>query len=52
MGLEMAWSDTRKTLAVKLAGGSKVLGKRELEINLGNLTRRATFDGRAVEVRF
>jgi alpha-glucosidase (family GH31 glycosyl hydrolase) len=52
MGLEMAWSDTRKTLAVKLAGGSKVLGKRELEIKLGNLTRRATFDGRAVEVRF
>jgi len=52
MGLEMAWSDARKTLAVKLAGGSKVLGKRELEIKLGNATRRATFEGRAVEVRF
>ncbi len=52
MGLEMAWNDARKALAVKLAGGSKVLGKRELEVKLGNATRRATFDGRTVEVRF
>ena len=52
MGLEMAWSDARKALTVKLAGGSKVLGKRELEVKLGNATRRATFEGRAVEVRF
>ena len=52
MGLEMVWTDARKILTVKLAGGSKVLRKADLEVKLGNATRRATFEGRAVEVRF
>jgi alpha-glucosidase/alpha-D-xyloside xylohydrolase len=52
MGLEMVWNDARKALTVKLAGGSKLLRKPELEVKSGNETRRATFEGRAVEVRF
>ncbi len=52
MGLQMAWNDARKTLSVKLAGGSKLLGKRELEVKMGSATKRLSFEGRAVEVRF
>jgi alpha-glucosidase/alpha-D-xyloside xylohydrolase len=52
MGLEMAWSDARKTLSVKLARGSKQLGTRELELKMGSATRRVSFEGRALDVRF
>jgi alpha-glucosidase/alpha-D-xyloside xylohydrolase len=52
MGLEMAWNDARKALAVKLARGSKLLGRRELEVRMGGATKRVSFEGRAVEVRF
>ena len=52
MGMEMAWADARKTLTVRLAQGSKVLGKRELEVRAGRATKRATFEGRTVQVRF
>jgi alpha-glucosidase (family GH31 glycosyl hydrolase) len=52
MGLQMAWNDGRKALSVKLAAGSKFLGKRELEVKMGGAIKRASFEGRAVEVRF
>ena len=52
MGMQMAWNDARKALSVKLASGGKVLGKRELEVKMGSATRRVSFEGRAVEVRF
>jgi tRNA(Ser,Leu) C12 N-acetylase TAN1 len=51
MGLDLAWADARKTLSVRLARGSKFLGKRELEVKVGKATKRATFDGRAMQVR-
>jgi alpha-D-xyloside xylohydrolase len=52
MGLQMAWNDARKALSVRLASGGKVLGKRELKVKMGSETKRASFEGRAVEVRF
>jgi alpha-glucosidase (family GH31 glycosyl hydrolase) len=52
MGLQMAWNDARKALSVKLASGSKLLGKRELEVKMGSATKKAGFEGRAVEVQF
>lgn len=52
MGLQMAWNDARKALSVKLARGGKLLGKRELEVKMGSATKRVSFEGRAVEVRF
>ncbi|HKA02654.1 MAG TPA: TIM-barrel domain-containing protein [Candidatus Solibacter sp.] len=52
MGMEMSWSDARKALSVSLAKGSKVLGKRELEVKVGKATKRTTFEGRTLQVRF
>jgi len=52
MGMDLSWSDARKTLTVGLARGSKLLGKRELEVKMGKVSKRATFEGRAVQVRF
>jgi alpha-glucosidase/alpha-D-xyloside xylohydrolase len=51
MGLDLAWTDARKTLSVRLARGSKLLGKRELEIKMGKATKQATFDGRVIQVK-
>jgi alpha-glucosidase/alpha-D-xyloside xylohydrolase len=50
-GLEMAWNDARKSLSVRLAPGSKLLGDRDLEIKAGAATKRATFHGRPLEMR-
>jgi len=53
MGLDLAWSDARKTLSVRLARGSKLLGgRRNLEVKMGAATRQAVFEGRALQVRF
>jgi alpha-glucosidase/alpha-D-xyloside xylohydrolase len=52
MGLDLAWSDARKTLSIRLSRGSKVLDKRDLEIKVGTSTKRAVFDGRPLQVRF
>ena len=49
--MEMAWSDARKTLTVRLAGGSRLLGRRNLEVKMGGSTKSAVFDGRPVTVR-
>jgi alpha-glucosidase (family GH31 glycosyl hydrolase) len=51
MGMAMSWSDAQKTLTVRLAQGSKVLGKRELEVKMGQTTKHATFEGRTLQVR-
>jgi alpha-glucosidase (family GH31 glycosyl hydrolase) len=51
MGIELAWNDTRRTLSAKLAKGSKMLGKRELEVKVGDRSKRAVFEGRAIEVK-
>jgi alpha-glucosidase (family GH31 glycosyl hydrolase) len=52
MGMDMAWSDARKTLTVRLATGSRLLGKRNLEVKAGGVTKSAVFEGRPVTVRF
>jgi alpha-glucosidase/alpha-D-xyloside xylohydrolase len=52
MGIEMAWADSRKTLTLRLAQGSKVLGRRELQVKVGKTAKQATFEGRTVQVRF
>jgi len=52
MGMQMAWNDSRKALSVRLANGSKLLGKRDLEVKLGSAVKKASFDGRPLEVRF
>jgi alpha-glucosidase (family GH31 glycosyl hydrolase) len=54
MGIEMAWSDARKTLTMRLASGSRMLApeKRNLEVKMGGETKAAVFEGRPVTVRF
>ena len=52
MGLDLAWSDARKTLSVRLARGSKLLGRRDLEVKMGSSAKRLTFEGRPLQVRF
>ena len=54
MGIQMAWNDARRTLTMRLAPGSRMLGapRRSLAVKLGDQTKAATFDGRPVEVRF
>jgi len=52
MGMEMGWSDARKTLTVRLASGSRVLGRRNFEVKMGGATKSAVFEGRPVTVRF
>ena len=54
MGIQMAWNNARKSLALRLAGGSKMLppAKRELRVHLGNVSKTAVFEGRPLEVKF
>lgn len=54
MGIQMAWNDGRKSLALRLAAGSKMLNRarRELRVKLGDSTKTAVFDGHSLEVRF
>jgi alpha-glucosidase (family GH31 glycosyl hydrolase) len=54
MGIQMSWNDARKTLALRLAPGSRMLppDKRTLEVKMGNASRTAVFEGRPLEVRF
>jgi alpha-glucosidase/alpha-D-xyloside xylohydrolase len=54
MGVQMTWHDGRKTLALQLAAGSRMLppARRELRIKLGEATKAAVFEGRSIEVRF
>ncbi len=53
MGTQMAWSDSRKTLTLRLIAGSKILApaKRELRIKMGDITKSAVFEGRNLEVK-
>jgi alpha-glucosidase (family GH31 glycosyl hydrolase) len=54
MGIEMSWDDQRRVFRMKLAEGSKMLppARREMEIRLLGQTRKATFEGKPVEVTF
>lgn len=52
MGIQMAWNDTRRTLSLQLAPGSRMLlpGPRAIKVQLAEVTRSVTFEGKAVEV--
>jgi alpha-glucosidase/alpha-D-xyloside xylohydrolase len=52
MGLQMAWNDARKSLSIRLAPGSRLLGDRDLEVKTGAAAKRVVFRGRPLEVRF
>jgi hypothetical protein len=54
MGIQMAWSDTRKSLTLRLAAGSKMLApaRRDLRVKMRDSTKSAVFDGHPLEVRF
>ena len=54
MGTQMAWNDGRRTLLLRLAPGSRMLGPahRDIEVKIGDATRKATFTGKAMEVKF
>jgi alpha-glucosidase (family GH31 glycosyl hydrolase) len=54
MGIQMAWSDARRTLSMQAAPGSRMLGpaKRNMEVQLGDATKAVVFEGRSLSVRF
>lgn len=54
MGIEMNWDDAKKTLAMRLAPGSRVLPplRREIEVKLNQATKPAVFEGHPITVSF
>ena len=54
MGIQMAWDDTRRTLSLQLAPGSRLLapGPRAMTVQLAGTARNITFDGNPVQVWF
>ena len=53
-GTQMAWDDTRKMLRLRLAPGSRMSSpkSRAIKVQLAEVTRNITFDGKPVEVSF
>jgi alpha-glucosidase/alpha-D-xyloside xylohydrolase len=53
MGIQMAWNDARRSLTMRLAPGSRMLGpqRRPMVVKLGDVTKAVTFEGRPVTVR-
>jgi len=54
MGIQMAWNDARRSLALDLAPGSRMLPpvRRNLVIALGPSMRTVTFEGNPIKVSF
>ena len=54
MGIQMAWNNTRRSLALDLAAGSRMLPPvpRNIEVNLGQNRRTVMFDGNPIKVSF
>ena len=54
MGIQMTWNDARKALSLQLASGSRMLppGPRAITVQLAEITRSVTFEGKPVEVSF
>ena len=54
MGTQMAWNNTRRTLTLHLAAGSRVMPplRRNFEVKLENKTHSLVFDGSPVSVSF
>jgi alpha-glucosidase/alpha-D-xyloside xylohydrolase len=53
MGLQLKWNDARRTLAIRLASGSRMLPplRRSIELK-AETTKNVEFDGRPLEVHF
>ena len=54
MGIQMAWDDSRRTLSMQLAPGSRLLasGSRAIVVQLAGVTREITFHGKPAQVSF
>jgi alpha-glucosidase (family GH31 glycosyl hydrolase) len=54
MGLQMAWNDARRSLALDLAAGSRMLPpvRRNIAVKVGHSTRTVMFDGNPIKVSF
>ncbi len=54
MGIEMTWSDARRTLELRLARGSRMLPplERKMNIRAGDAVRPVAFTGKPLEIRF
>jgi alpha-glucosidase (family GH31 glycosyl hydrolase) len=54
MGVQMAWHDSRRTLTLQLADGSRMLPpkRRRFQVELGADTRPLAFEGKRVEISF
>jgi alpha-glucosidase (family GH31 glycosyl hydrolase) len=53
-GIQMTWDDKRKKLSLQLAPGSRMLTReaRPVIVQLGDLKRNVSFEGKSVEVSF
>ena len=53
MGVQLNWDDAGRTLHLRLAPGSKILGEKSthFEVKLQNASRSTTFDGSPLEVK-
>ena len=51
MGIQLAWSESRRTLSLRLAPGSRFLGRRNFEAKLGASSKSIVFEGRALEIK-
>lgn len=54
MGIQMSWSDSRRTLQLDLASGSRMLSPtpRVIQVHLGEKTQSVNFVGKPVEISF
>ncbi len=54
MGIQMAWNDSRRSLTLELAAGSRMLPplRRNLAVNLEHSARSVVFDGSPIQVSF
>ena len=54
MGIQMTWNNARRILRLELAPGSRILppGPKVIMVNLADVQRKATFEGKPVEVSF
>ena len=54
MGMQITWNDARKSLTVRLAPSSRMIGpsRRNLEVKMGDATKTGVFEGRNLEIKF
>ena len=52
MGVQMTWNDARRTLTLRLAAGSKMVGpaRRPIVVKSGQTSKAAVFEGRPLEI--